>query len=214
MKITLKTAEKRCFLLIASADLDRLNPLCFTSPAALKKADPIVDMLKHFQAKFWWFWSLKWNLNWFRINFGFHFKLQNHQNFAYKCFKMSTMGSAFFSAAGHNGLRKFKSPLWKYSFWSQKWCISFVIYSKTIPGTKRKPNAKLKLTAFSKKKGRQTCRNSFSAVSKAMALRFCTYSALSKCIRSFRAFNRKMQFSRAHFSAATRPLYPRISTKY
>ena len=137
MKITLKTAEKRCFLLIASADLDRLNPLCFTSPAALKKADPIVDMLKHFQAKFWWFWSLKWNLNWFKINFGFHFKLQNHQNFAYKCFKMSTMGSAFFSAAGHNGLRKFKSPLWKYSFWTQKWCISFVIYSKTIPGTKR-----------------------------------------------------------------------------
>ena len=41
MKITLKTAEKRCFLLIASADLDRLNPLCFTSPAALKKADPL-----------------------------------------------------------------------------------------------------------------------------------------------------------------------------
>ena len=40
MKITLKTAEKQCFLLIASADLDRLNPLCFTSPAALKKADP------------------------------------------------------------------------------------------------------------------------------------------------------------------------------
>ena len=134
--------------------------------------------MKHFQAKFWWFWSLKWNLNWFKINFGFHFKLQNHQNFAYKCLKMSTMGSAFFSAAGHNGLRKFKSPLWKYLFWSQKWCISFVIYSKTIPGTKRKPNAKLKLTAFSKKKGRQTCRNSFSAVSKAMALRFCTYSAL------------------------------------
>ena len=83
---------------------------------------------------------------------------------------MSTMGSAFFRAAGHNGLRKFKSPLWKCSFWTQKWCISFVIYSKTIPGTKRKPNAKLKLTAFSKKKGRQTCRNSFSAVSKALML--------------------------------------------
>ena len=88
---------------------------------------------------------------------------------------LSQKGSAFFSAAGHNGLRKFKSPLWKYSFWSQKWCISFVIYSKTIPGTKRKPNAKLKLTAFSKKKGRQTCRNSFSAVSKALMLSYGSF---------------------------------------
>ena len=32
--------------------------------------------------------------------------------------------------------------------------------------------------AFSKRKRSRTCRNSFSAVSKAMALRFCTYSAL------------------------------------
>ena len=32
--------------------------------------------------------------------------------------------------------------------------------------------------AFSNEKRSRTCRNSFSAVSKAMALRFCTYSAL------------------------------------
>ena len=137
MKITLKTAEKQCFLLIASADLDRLNPLCFTSPAALKKADPIVDMLKHFQAKFWWFWSLKWNLKLILDHFRFHFKLKNHQNFTWECFKMSNMGYAFFRAATHDELRKLHLPLWKCSFLTKKWNKISQPTQKSNPPTRK-----------------------------------------------------------------------------
>ena len=43
---------------------------------------------------------------------------------------------------------------------------------------------------------------------------FSSRPALSEYMRGFHAFGRKTQFSRAHFSAAARPLYPRISTKY